>query len=129
MAEDVDTGASWGFAAAGMTALAPFAPYIALAGFAFGSAAKKKREKKEAKEREQKANTMLSQAYERGRITRKRAGEVGGKYEGGNVSRASGSGVAVGGGVVREGIYQSSAMLAGLPADHKMRNPAMFGRV
>ena len=91
---------------------ASVAPFGALIGFALGHRAKKKRKKAEKLARKQKADTMLSAAYERGRITRKKAGEVGGKYEGGGVSRASGSGAAVGGGMVREGIYQSAAMLA-----------------
>jgi len=99
----------------------------AVIGFALSRRAKKKRKKAEKLARKQKADTMLSAAYERGRITRKKAATDRSKYAGAGVSTRSGSAAAGEGGTVREGIYQSSAMLAGLPKDHKMRNPAMFG--
>lgn len=125
MSEELEAGLNT--ALSGVSALGPWGAVLGVAGFALGHRARKKREKAEKLARKQKADSMLSQAYERGRITRKKAGEGVAKYEGAGLSRDSGTAAAYGGGVVREGIYQSSAMLAGLPKDHKMRNPAMFG--
>jgi len=126
MSEEWESAISTGFAAA--SAFDGGFGIGAIAGFALGHRAKKKRKEKEKEERKQKANTMLSAAYERGRVTRKKAANDRSKYAGAGVSTRSGSAASGEGGTVREGIYQSTAMLAGLPKGHKMRNPAMFGR-
>ena len=130
MSEDwqgaIDTGMS--AASLGHTLGASWlGPVGLVAGFALGHRAKKKRKEKERLERKQKADTMLSQAYERGRLTRKKAETDRSKFAGGGLSTSSGSAASGERGTVREGIYQQAALLAGLPKGHKARNPAMFG--
>ena len=80
--------------------------------------------KRQAREKERLTGAQLQQeSYELGRTERARAAEERSMFAAAGVSTQSGSAAGVESGIMREAVYQQEAILAGLPANQRMRNP------
>lgn len=80
--------------------------------------------KRQAREQQRLTGLQLQQeSYELGRTERARAAEERSMFAAAGISTQSGSAAGVESGIMREAVYQQEAILAGLPASQRMRNP------